>query len=257
VIIQKLSTMESIQLKPADFLGLHVKRMCITCNAIVMEEATHILSICTNIVDLAFWLSPFVNSSGKDIPALGPGSGAQDTPIAHVLSRLPLQRLEVRYERILQLECESVRVGELPGWCATLTHLDIFCWTLSSRTSHIPQPPLLLHLPALTHLSIGWSEFEPGLHEKEDIASFLAAKPLLQVVLVDTEEVDDDHVPIDDRIVYLPASADPVREWANQGRRLSKWALAEKVVAKRRRNMEGTSRDEPSDIVVAIQTLSL
>jgi hypothetical protein len=248
--------MASIQLKPADFLRVHVKRMCIVFNSILMEEAIHILSFCTNIVDLAFWLSPSTGIGGIDAGASG--GGAQDTAIAHVICQLPLQRLEVRYERILHIECESVRAGVLPGWCTTLTHLEVFYWSLCSIASHIPQPPFLSNLPALTHLGISWPDFDPELHEGQDLSSFLEMRPLLQVVVVDADTiyVDVDHVPVDDRIVYLPAGDDPIWHWANQGRAVSKWTLAERVVEERRRNAEvtTTSSDELSDFMAAMQT---
>ncbi|KAH6877407.1 hypothetical protein BKA70DRAFT_215515 [Coprinopsis sp. MPI-PUGE-AT-0042] len=231
VAIQSPPSLRSIQLKPPEFLRLHVKCLCVTLHSISMEEASQILSFCTGVVDLAFWLSWTFQSSGTKI------DDSLKTSLAHAISRLPLQRAELPYEQLLQLECESLRKGSsLPGWCTTLTHLEVIYWSFSYTEDHL-LVPLLQHLTCLTHLCITWAFFVPEVHEQADIASFLELRPLLQVVVVESEQVSDDHTPIGDiRIVYSAGAANPVKEWENRGPRLSKWTLAEEEVTRRRQS---------------------
>ncbi|KAH6902029.1 hypothetical protein BKA70DRAFT_1308061 [Coprinopsis sp. MPI-PUGE-AT-0042] len=246
VSIQNQYSLRSLQLKSCEFLRLYVKRMCITYGAMTMEEASQILSTCTDIVDLAFWLAwPSESTTGIAFDIKRKAS------IARSLSQLPLQRVEITYEHLLGIERQSVLLGSLPGWCTTLTHLEVLFWRLSSATNHIVVP-LLQHLHALTHLCITWPPFIPELHEQVDIASILIQKPSLKFILVDTEQVSDSYIPIDIRIVYLAtAGNDPDEEWADRGARVSKWTLAEQEVARRRRDERG----EDSALVSAMQNM--
>ncbi|KAH6902028.1 hypothetical protein BKA70DRAFT_1308060 [Coprinopsis sp. MPI-PUGE-AT-0042] len=233
VAVQSPTTLRSIQLKPPEFLRLHVKRLCLSLHSISMEEARQILSIYTGVVDLAFWLAWPFESGGTTIDE------TLKTSLAHAISQLPLQRVELPYEQLLQIERGSLQTGSsLPGWCTTLTHLEVIYWSFSYTEEHL-LIPLLQHLACLTHLCIAWAFFVPGVHEQLDIASFLELRPLLQVVLVESEQVSEDHTPISDiRIVYSSGSDKPVEEWENRGRSVSKWTLAEEEVARRRQLRE-------------------
>ncbi|KAH6902048.1 hypothetical protein BKA70DRAFT_678931 [Coprinopsis sp. MPI-PUGE-AT-0042] len=233
VVLQTPSSAHSLQLKSPEFIHLHVKRLCITYSSMSMDEANIVLSTCTGVVDLAFWLAWPEANSNSNPPTV-------DKPtIARALSQLPLQHAELPYEQLVEIERESLRTGSFPGWCTTLTHLEVIYWSLSSKDGHIVIP-LLQHLDALTHIALNWYVFDPELHERVDIASFLETKPTLQIVLVDAEQgsVPDDHTPIDIRIVYLPVvddSEDPVDEWLGHGGVRSKWTMSEKTVERRRR----------------------
>jgi hypothetical protein len=221
-----------LDLKPAEFFSLHVKRLCITYGAVTMAQATQILSTCTSIFDLAFWIE-WPSDHGS-------GDSGSSTPLAHeklsmarVLSQLPaLRRLELPYEHLVEIE----RAGNLPCWSSTLTHFEVVFWNFSSKEGRI-SVPLLRDLVSLTHLCIIWQEYDLEVHEKGDVASILESRPSLQVVLVDVEEeiIPDDHVPVDVRIVYRTEGDDPVVEWRDQEPMAGKWAVAEEVIARRRR----------------------
>ncbi|KAH6902031.1 hypothetical protein BKA70DRAFT_678635 [Coprinopsis sp. MPI-PUGE-AT-0042] len=247
IVLQTPSSAHSLQLKSSDFLHLHVKRLCITFDSMSMEEASAVLSTCTGIVDLAFWLA------WLEVESIDSSTKAS---MARVISQLPLRRVELPYEQLVEIEREYLRIGSLPGWCMTLTHLEVLYWSLSSKDGHI-LIPLLQHLESLTHLALDWRIFTPALHERVDIASFLETRPSLQIVLVDTEggQVPDDHTPIDIRIVYMPIidSEDPVEEWLGHG---SKWEMAEKTVERRRRR-ERRRREESEDEDLALDIAML
>ncbi|KAH6903347.1 hypothetical protein BKA70DRAFT_1566947 [Coprinopsis sp. MPI-PUGE-AT-0042] len=214
VVLQTPSSVHPLRRKTPEFFHLHVKRLCITYGSMSMDEANIMLSICTGVVDLAFWLSwPEGNSTSTT---------TVDKPkMSRVISQLPLRHAELPYDQLVEIERQSLSTGSLPGWCTTLTHLEVVYWTIASRDDHI-LVPLLERFMALTHLAIDWYPFAPDLHEQVDVASFLQTKPLLHIVLVDAEKesVPDDHTPIDIRIVDLPVSVhgeDPVEEWLGNG----------------------------------------
>ncbi|KAH6877410.1 hypothetical protein BKA70DRAFT_1127608 [Coprinopsis sp. MPI-PUGE-AT-0042] len=252
IVLQTPSSAHSLQLKSPDFRHLHVKRLCITFDSMSMEQASAVLSTCTGIVDLAFWLAWL---EGESI-SIGNSTAVDRPSMARVISQLLLRRAELPYEQLVEIEREYLRIGSLPGWCMTLTHLEVLYWSLSSKDGHI-LIPLLQHLESLTHLALDWRIFTPALHERVDIASFLETRPSLQIVLVDTEggQVPDDHTPIDIRIVYMPIidSEDPVEEWLGHG---SKWEMAEKTVERRRRR-ERRRREESEDEDLALDIAML
>jgi hypothetical protein len=229
VFIDKNSHFESIQLKPSDFLCIYVKRVCISYGAITMAQATQILSNCTNIVHLVFWLDWPSKKKKKNRKSLA----HEKTSMVRVLSQLPaLRRLESSYESLIEIE----QTGNLPRWCLTLTHLEVIYWNCSYKDDHI-NVPILRDFVSLTHLHIMWQEYDLKVHEKGDIMALLEAKPSLQVVLVDLEEefIPDDHIPVDVRIVYRPEGDDSVEEWRDQELIADKWAVAEQEISRRRR----------------------
>ncbi|KAH6877409.1 hypothetical protein BKA70DRAFT_1448192 [Coprinopsis sp. MPI-PUGE-AT-0042] len=166
--------------------------------------------------------------------------------MARVFFQLPLRRVELPYEQIVEIERESLRTRSIPIWCTTLTHLEVLYWD-PPKDGHIVVP-LLQHLDALTHLSLNF--FDPEVHERVHIVSLLETKPFLQIVLLDIEptRIPKDHTPIDIRIVYLVESNDPVGAWKGHGPKGSKWVWAEEEVAKRRMR-EARSREQSEDKV--------
>ncbi|KAH6903352.1 hypothetical protein BKA70DRAFT_606385 [Coprinopsis sp. MPI-PUGE-AT-0042] len=250
IAIQALPSLRSLQRKPSEFLHLHVKRLCITFDSMSMDDASNILSTCTGVVDLAFWLAWPEDSNINNVNV------ADKLLMARVLSNLPLRRIELPYEQLIEIERESLHTGSLPGWRTTLTHLEILYWGLSYKGGHI-LVPLLQHLSALTHLGIDWRIFTPAIHEQVDIASFLEIRPSLQVVLVDTDDgqVLEDHTPIDIRIVYMTEGEDPLKEWVGRGSKANKWTLAEEEVARRRRERRGQEGNGVSELVKAMQNM--
>ncbi|KAH6903354.1 hypothetical protein BKA70DRAFT_1515189 [Coprinopsis sp. MPI-PUGE-AT-0042] len=154
-----------LQLKSAEFLHLHVKRLCITYGSMSMDETSTVLSTCTGVVNLAFWLAWLEGDSAIDVII--------DRPkMSRVISQLPLRRVELPYEQLFEVERKSLGIGFFPGWCMTLTHLEVLYRSLSSKDGHIVVP-FLQHLTALAHLALDWRIFSPELHERVDIASFL------------------------------------------------------------------------------------
>jgi hypothetical protein len=231
IVIDKNSHLVSIHLKPSDFLCLHVRRVCITFDAISMARASEFLSTCASIVDLAFWLAwPRENEYSVHISrSVLP---KDKIPRARVLSELlALRRVELPHEQLVEIE----RAGILPRWCMSLTHLWILYWTASSKDQHI-DVPFLQDMVSLTHLHIHWQRYEIEIHEKIDVVSFLQARPLLHMVLIGTGEglIPDGHMPVDVRIVYRTKGDDPVGEWRDQGSVAGKWAVAEEEIARRR-----------------------
>ncbi|KAH6903345.1 hypothetical protein BKA70DRAFT_1433859 [Coprinopsis sp. MPI-PUGE-AT-0042] len=176
-----------------------------------MDEANIALSTCTGVVHLAFWLAWLEGNSASTPPTVGKPT------MSRVISQLCLRHAKLPYEQLVEIERKSLRTGSFPGWCTTLTHLEVIYWSLSSKVQHIVTP-LLQNLNALTHLAIDWYVFVPELHEQVGIASFLEMKPLPQIMFTDAkkESVPDDHTPIDARIVYVPVvddREDLVDEW--------------------------------------------
>ncbi|KAH6903344.1 hypothetical protein BKA70DRAFT_1433858 [Coprinopsis sp. MPI-PUGE-AT-0042] len=244
IVLQTPSSAHFLQLKSPDFLHLYVKRLCITFGSMSKDEVSVMLSTCTGIVDLGFWLAwPEGNSTittTVDKPSM-----------ACIISQLPLLRhADLPCEQLAKIGHESLCKGPLPVWCTTLTHLEVLYWGQSSKEGHIVIP-LLQHLDALTHLAIDWYLFVPELHERVDVAEFLETKPLLQIVIVDTEKerVPDEHIPIDVRIVYLPSvdTEDPIDGWLGHGNG-SKWTKAEKAVERRRRRDRIRREEEETTI---------
>jgi hypothetical protein len=235
VFIEKDSHLGSVLLKPSHFLCLHVKRVCITYGAITMAQAIQFLSTCTNILHLALWLEWPSEQVYND--RYSGRSLAQDKlSMIRVLSQLhSLRRVELPYEQLVEIEPPA---GSLIRWGSTLTHFEFIHWDFSSKDEHI-RVPLLRDLVSLTHLFIGWQQYDLEMHEK-DVMSILEAKPSLQVALVYTEEgmIPDDHIPVDARIVYRTEVDNPVWQWRDQGPMVGKWVEAEEEIARRRRGYE-------------------
>ncbi|KAK6996671.1 hypothetical protein R3P38DRAFT_3329379 [Favolaschia claudopus] len=119
-----------LEYKSPEFLQAHVRHLALSSST-SRDEVTRILSICTNICDLALW-------TGDTYPAM-----------------LPLLR------NLTSLKCLSINLYSLFGGpenfqippvddlaLKNLTHLDVF--------SDIPEPlwPFFGMLPSLTHLSL-------------------------------------------------------------------------------------------------------
>ncbi|KAH6902036.1 hypothetical protein BKA70DRAFT_1435631 [Coprinopsis sp. MPI-PUGE-AT-0042] len=62
------SSVYSFQCKSPELLHPHVKHLCITFGSMSMDEGNIVLSTCTGVVDLAFWLA------WPDLPALNKAS---------------------------------------------------------------------------------------------------------------------------------------------------------------------------------------
>ncbi|KAH6903339.1 hypothetical protein BKA70DRAFT_1302230 [Coprinopsis sp. MPI-PUGE-AT-0042] len=159
----------SEQLKPPDFLRLHVKRMCLTFNASSVKEVTHILPTCNSIVDLAFW---FIWPSENSIASSGTTDDALKRSIAHVLSTTHRSRVQT---------APPHRTRKRPdGKVARLVHnsypsenylLGLVKWDIPYSRSIPPTPnranPFLHCLDPIRTRNT----------RKVDLASFIEAKP--------------------------------------------------------------------------------
>ncbi|KAH6902033.1 hypothetical protein BKA70DRAFT_1405349, partial [Coprinopsis sp. MPI-PUGE-AT-0042] len=88
IVLQTPSSAHSLQLKSLELLYLHGKRLCVTYGSMSMDEANIVLSICTGVVDLAFWLSwPEGDSIGT--------TTVDKSTMALALSQLPLWHAEL------------------------------------------------------------------------------------------------------------------------------------------------------------------
>lgn len=218
--------LDSVMLKSPEFLGLNVKRLCITFGSIVIPDAGRIISACTGVTELALWV-PWSFPS-KDQPVV-------QRQVIHPLFELPLKRLELGYEHIVEVEQESIRRGSLPRWCTTLTHLDVLYWDFASHGGSI-KVPMLDKLSALTHLAVDWRSFTPDSHEP-DLLCILDLRPGLQVLLAYLGEWAawaKERIPLDARIIYLTTDQDPVEEWLDEGPHPGKWTVAEEQIRHRK-----------------------
>ncbi|KAJ7708122.1 hypothetical protein B0H17DRAFT_451446 [Mycena rosella] len=123
--------LQMMQSKPREFLRKHVHHIALSSGDIQRADLTQILTICTNISDLALW-------TGDTYPAL-----LIDMRHLTHLRRLSINLFELfGGPRAFQVPA----IDELPF--AHLTHLDVF--------SEIPESvwPVFGRFPSLTHLSI-------------------------------------------------------------------------------------------------------
>jgi hypothetical protein len=234
IIVKSRSGIGSVQHKPPEFLHRHVKRVLVRYSAISLDVASRILPVCTGIMDLALWFL-WPNPTENVV------SGIDDTKasIMDALARLPLRYLEIPYEILQDMDQRPLR----PGWCTSITHLDMYTALQPADPRYVVRVPMFQHLHALTHLCLGWSLFEPEVHETQCIASFLEMRPTLRVVLVDTQDFPNAPIPGDARIVYRHSGGmDLVKEWEGRGSGVCKWIWAEEQVARQKRGSEESTK---------------
>ena len=201
-----LRTMETI---PSHFLSHHVKKICLSVS-VRPTHAERILTTCTGVTDLAFW-----------VDYLG---GSPSLSIVPFISPLPLRRLSIELAHFMSLFAQP---GARHAWLNSLTHLDIIFWT------HVPAPAVshLDQLPSLTHLALRLRHNHP---EENSLISILSACKCLKllVILDEMESVEESVWTTDPRVVYIPYPPNIVREWESQARQDHgcNWSRAEDLV---------------------------
>ncbi|KDR80355.1 hypothetical protein GALMADRAFT_62319 [Galerina marginata CBS 339.88] len=189
-----LKTMNSIS---SEFFGIYVKKLCLSVS-VSARNAARILTVCTGVIDLAFWvdyLGMFPNRS-----------------ILPLISPLPLSRLSMEYNHFLSLFPEP---ETRHPWCDTLTHLDIIFWTHETA----PAVPHLDKLSQLTHLALRLRHSQPD--EESLLAIVSACRRLKVLVIFDDTETEETAWPADPRVIYMPYPQNIVGEWEAQ----AKWEL--------------------------------
>jgi len=204
-----LRTMDSI---PPEFFSVHVTKLCLSVS-VSAKNAKRILSTCTGVIDLAFW-----------VDYLGTYPRHSIVPL---ISPLLLRRLSIELKHFLSLFTDAEPDH---GWCETLTHLDIIFWTHELS----PAIPHLEKLSSLTHLAL---RLRHGQAQEASLLAIVSARKSLKVLVIYDESDDPEDItwPADPRVVYLPYPSNVVREWETQAKRSPdcSWSRAEDLVRKR------------------------
>jgi hypothetical protein len=200
-------TMESMS---PDFIAINVKRLCLSVS-VGEDNAAHILSSCTGVVDLAFWLDYLGTFQEQSLSAL--------------ISPLPLRRLSIELSHYRTLFHESA------AWCETLTHLDIIFW--SRETS--PVIPHLDKLPSLSHLLL---RLRHNRAKKGSLLAILSACKALKILVIydESDRTEDAVLAVDPRVVKIRYPANVVRDWEIRAKLdwNCTWSRAEELVRKRK-----------------------
>ncbi|KAJ7673990.1 hypothetical protein DFH06DRAFT_978799 [Mycena polygramma] len=150
-----------VESKPAEFLRRHVHHLALS-SVIPRSEVSRVLSICTNVHDLAVW-------TGDTYPEL----------LSDMRKLSNLQRLSVNLYELFggPEEFRLPNLAELPF--LHLTHLDVF--------SNMPAVlwPIFGMLPSLTHLA--FSDY----YHYEMMQTALDTCPLLELLVVVWTQEDD------------------------------------------------------------------
>ncbi|KAF8155573.1 hypothetical protein B0H34DRAFT_660129 [Crassisporium funariophilum] len=201
-----MRAMDSI---PPEFFSTNVKRLCLSVS-VGGRNATRILAACSGIVDLAFWvdyLRAFPNNS-----------------LTPYISPLPLRRLSIEFSHYLHL----FRDPQMrPGWCETLTHLDIIFW----QEEKSPVLPHLEELSSLTHLLL---RLRHNQIRDNSLLAILSACQYLKLLIIydDTDTTEDTISSVDSRVVHMRYPPHIVREWEAQAVQDPGcvWARAEELI---------------------------
>ncbi|KAF7346362.1 hypothetical protein MSAN_01864000 [Mycena sanguinolenta] len=193
--------------KSQDFFAHAVKATCITYY-VPADEASRILSVCSNVQQLACWV-PWEKS--PDLPQL--------------LSRLPLTHLSIEVGHFLNIPRSQ------STWFLGLTHLDLIWWSSSPRTTS----PNLGELPNLTHVSLSGA----GRSEARSVCLNCASLQVLLILTIPRWETEEEYT-FDARIVLAAGDfaedGDVVEIWKHGvwGRPGSIWAYAEDILLERK-----------------------
>lgn len=181
--------------KPAEFFATHVKCLCLSVS-VTPVDAEKILSICSGVRRLAFWVNYLSAFPGKSI--------------THLISPLSLRRLsiEARHLRSLRQSSLKARAGEDSRWYTNLTHLDIVFWPEDTSLTL----PDLTHFRSLTHVGL-WQSHRPV--EEKLISEVLDSCKRVQILLVVVHESDMTQRPCaqDRRVVFMPYPTAVVVDW--------------------------------------------
>ncbi|KAJ7146312.1 hypothetical protein C8R44DRAFT_11848 [Mycena epipterygia] len=200
--------------KPPDFFATAVKTLCIPY-FVPAAEARRILSACTGVEKLAFWVEHFE-------PQLEPP----------LFTQLSLRRLSIAFRQLSDMI--TATIPSQSSWLSSITHVDL-AFRGDVRTSDLAD---LSRLPRLSHVAFISSHTSPAHAEV-----LCSSCPSLQVLVV---LYDDDSTAsraemaalyaFDYRIVAAADEPlDVTVDWeASHFGHPDMWSLAEDVVAQRR-----------------------
>jgi hypothetical protein len=199
--------------KPPEFFAAHVKCLCLSVSVQPME-AEKILSTCTGVRMLAFWVDQL--------------STLPDTSVTQLLSPLSLRKLSIEVQH-LHVLCQSTFKTSTDGsslWYTNLIHLDIVFWSEDN-----PHPlPDLTHCRSLTHVGL-WNP--SSLVVESLVSEVLNLCEQLEILLVVFHECDMAHRPTfhDRRVVFMPYPARVVQDWEDSFQGQSNtWSRAQEAV---------------------------
>ena len=199
--------LRTTQSMPQKFFADNVKKLCLSVS-VDTSHAERILTLCTGISDLAFWVDCIDT----------PGNHA----IMSLISRLRLCRLSMEQSHFISLFSDPTTRH---AWCDSLTHLDIIFWHYEIS----PVVPHLDYLPSLTHLSLrlGHNKARPG-----SLLDILSSCKKLEFMIIYDEESEEGTRVVDKRVVYMPYPSSVVQAWEAQARRdtTSSWFSAEDAI---------------------------
>ncbi|KAF9449820.1 hypothetical protein P691DRAFT_519853 [Macrolepiota fuliginosa MF-IS2] len=188
--------MRTLASKPAEFFATHVKCLCLSAS-VKPNDAERILSTCTGVKILAFWVDYL--------------SAFPDSSISPLISPLSLRRLSIEAQHLYSM-CQSTPKpsgGLDRSWYTHLTHLDVVFWHPSYTL------PYLSNFPSLTHVGI-WHP--NGLVDDDVIQPVLDSCKRLEILLVVVDEGDLDLIqnPLtsqDPRVVLMPYPSTVILDW--------------------------------------------
>ncbi|KAJ6508725.1 hypothetical protein C8R45DRAFT_968471 [Mycena sanguinolenta] len=204
---QKL--LELVNRKSQNFFAHAVKALCIAYY-VSADDASRILSVCTNLQQLACWV-PWENSA--DLP--------------QIISSLPLTQLSIELGHFLSISLSQ------STWCLDLTHLELRWWSTSPRTS-----PNLGELPNLTHVSLSGTRWS----EAQSVCQTCASLQLLLILSISRWEAEEEYA-FDARIVVAPShfsGPNVLETWKDVvfRRPESMWAYAEDIILQRKEKLK-------------------
>lgn len=204
--------LRTVQYFPSDFFANSVKKLCLSVS-VSGNHAERILSLCSGVTDLAFWVDYLLTTPGQSI--------------IPIISTLPLRRLSIELEHFIFLFSDpSVN----HGWCEGLTHLDIRFWTHTTS----PVIPYLDRLPSLAYLALRLQHNQPSEESLLDILSTCTALKVL-IIYDHPDSLEESVWPTDPRVIYLPYPPNVIQDWESQACEdiSCDWCWAEELIRKK------------------------
>jgi hypothetical protein len=203
--------LRTLQCLPRHFFVDHVKKLCLSVS-VTATQAERILSVCSGVTDLAFWVDYLRITPSRSILPL--------------ISALPLRRLSIEMEHFIFLFSDP-SVNHV--WCDGLTHLDIRFWKQTTS----PVIPYLDRLHSLTYLAL---RLHHNLACEASLLSILSSCRALRIMIIyDHPESGEELIwPTDPRVIYLPYPLNVIQDWESQAREDSTcdWFWAEELIQK-------------------------
>ncbi|KAF9525345.1 hypothetical protein CPB83DRAFT_859680 [Crepidotus variabilis] len=219
-----LKTIQSRHDSPT-FFTQHVRKLCLP-HYTSSSDAELILSLCNNVINLAFWIDYYSTYPGRSIVPL--------------LSSFPLRRLDIEVRHFDSLFVDV----DQPAWLHELTHLSLVYWDYDED----PDVLCFEKLPSLTHLALNVHE---GQLTNVSLLKILSACKQLKVMAVYNQKgpTEESIWSVDSRVAFTTYFYDVLHEWELQANDLEGcgWERAEiQIVA----GFECDIRDDGDDLDV-------